>query len=229
MAIYKINGMTCKLCVSKITEELNKKFQNVKLDLTSGVLNLEGEDSQNMEIVNGYVTRAGSKYSIEGALNPSLFFTFWPLILTTLMIVGGVFLLSVRRGEFMLHESVLDFIGLFFIFFSFFKLLDVTKFAESFSVYDVLARKWYPFGYFYPFIEAILGVMFLLRFEIFYASIVAEIIMISGLAGVVRALFKKQKIQCACLGGFFNLPMTKVTLFEDIVILASLIYVATSI
>ena len=228
MAIYKIKGMVCEACVSKITSELEKNFQNIKIDLKSGKLELEGADSENIEIVKNYISQAGKQYGIDYNYEskPSVIFTFWPLILTTLIILGGVILLGIRSKEFIFYNSVLDFIGLFFIFFSFFKLLDIKKFAESFASYDVIAKKWYSFGLVYPFIEFVLGVMFLIRFEIFYAMLIAEVVMISGAIGVTKALFSGKKIQCACLGGLFNLPMTKVTLFEDFIILACLVYVA---
>jgi hypothetical protein len=34
--------------------------------------------------------------------------------------------------------------------------------------------------------------------------------------GVLATLTKKKSIQCACLGTFFDLPMSKLTLFEDL-------------
>jgi hypothetical protein len=33
---------------------------------------------------------------------------------------------------------------------------------------------------------------------------------------VVRSLLKRRAIRCACLGGVFNLPMSKITLIEDL-------------
>ena len=36
-----------------------------------------------------------------------------------------------------------------------------------------------------------------------------------SLVGVLKSVLNKQKIQCACLGAVFNLPMSTVTIIED--------------
>ena len=50
----------------------------------------------------------------------------------------------------------------------------------------------------------------------FAVNIATLVVMGVSTLGVVRSLVKKQKIRCACLGTVFNLPMSVVTLVEDL-------------
>lgn len=105
-------------------------------------------------------------------------------------------------------------VGFFFVF-SGFKLLDVKGFAEGYSQYDLLAKYWHGYGFFYPYIELVLGIGYLLFptntwFHIFTAGL-----MLFGGIGVTIKIAKKEKFQCACLGTFIDVPLTYVTLVED--------------
>jgi hypothetical protein len=70
-------------------------------------------------------------------------------------------------------------------------------------------------GYVYPFIELGLGVAYLVRLVPVATSLVTLVVMLVSVVGVTQALLQKRRIQCACLGTVFNLPMTKVTFVED--------------
>jgi copper chaperone CopZ len=220
---YKIIGMTCSACAQKIMQSLKNNFESVSVSLEGKSLNLSGKEASDLQKINSLVkSGAGEKYSvviedkIENLESAVRFGTFWPLILTVSMISLGTLFISFRVNEFGLHELMLNFMGLFFIFFSFFKLLDIAKFAQGYASYDLIAKKWYNWGYIYPLIEFMLGVLYLLKYELFYINLITGILMTIGTISVIRALLRKSKIQCACLGGLFNLPMTKVTLFEDL-------------
>ena len=110
---------------------------------------------------------------------------------------------------------MLDFMGLFYIVFSFFKLLDLKGFPQSFRMYDPLAKAIPVYGWIYPFIELTLGLMFLMRFQIDMALIATLIILGITTFGVTKTLLDKKSIQCACLGTALNLPMTKATFIEN--------------
>ena len=72
------------------------------------------------------------------------------------------------------------------------------------------------YRYLYPFIELTLGVCYLTAFAPLATNLANCAVMSAGAVGVARALFRKNRIQCACLGTVFNLPMSKVTLVEDL-------------
>lgn len=103
----------------------------------------------------------------------------------------------------------------FFLVFSFFKLLNLKGFAESYAMYDVVAKKVSAWAYFYAFIELGLGISYLLNYNPLVTNVVAFIVMSLSIIGVLQSVFNKKKIQCACLGAVFNLPMSTVTIIED--------------
>jgi hypothetical protein len=118
----------------------------------------------------------------------------------------------------------------FFLTFSFFKLLDLKGFAESYFSYDIIARRWMGWGYVYAFIELGLGISFLTRVNTLLTNIVTFIVMSISIIGVLKSVLNKRKIKCACLGAVFNIPMSTVTIIEDALMIAmSLVMVITEI
>ena len=124
-------------------------------------------------------------------------------------------------------NAMLDFMGLFYIIFSFFKILDIKGFSTSFKMYDPLAKKITIYGYIYPFIEILLGLMFLTRIEVNIALLITIIILGITSAGVTRTLLNKRKINCACLGTTLKLPMTEATFIENAIMIIMAIVLLT--
>jgi hypothetical protein len=117
-----------------------------------------------------------------------------------------------------------DFMGLFYIIFSFFKFLDYTGFPASFQMYDPLAKALPIYGWIYPFLETALGLMFLLRFEMDIALVTTIIILGITSIGVTKSLFSNKTIKCACLGTALNLPMTEATFIENTIMLVMAVW-----
>jgi hypothetical protein len=133
--------------------------------------------------------------------------TYFPLLL----IMGLIALASLAADSWMMA-----FMGGFFIVFGAFKLLNVPAFAESYARYDIVAAAFKPWGYAYPFIEVALGFAFLFGFQMLAATWVALALSVVGAIGVIKANMSKQTIQCACLGTVFQLPMSFVTIVENV-------------
>ena len=114
---------------------------------------------------------------------------------------------------------MLDFMGLFYVVFSFFKFLDLKGFPESFRMYDPLAKVIPAYGWVYPFIELALGLLFLMRFQITIALVATIVILGITTFGVARTLLDKKSIRCACLGTALKLPMTEATFIENAIML----------
>jgi len=112
---------------------------------------------------------------------------------------------------------MLSFMGGFFLVFGGFKLLDVKGFAHGFQTYDVVAKRLPVYGVLYPFLELTLGFLLLLHVAVWQASLVALVISIIGMIGVGIKLRKREIIQCVCLGTVFDLPLTNITLFENLI------------
>ena len=114
--------------------------------------------------------------------------------------------------------------GSFFISFSFFKLLDLKGFAESYSTYDLIAKRISGYAFVYPFIELGLGIAYLIEWELLFTNIFTLIVMAVSSFGVIQSVLNKRKIRCACLGAVFNLPMTTITIIEDLLMVGMALF-----
>ncbi len=141
--------------------------------------------------------------------------TYYPLLLLVGFLVGVVALVELRTGSFLWGRAMGNFMGAFFLSFSFFKLLDLQGFADNYRSYDVVAKRRPAYGYVYPFIELLLGIAYVTAFQPFATNLVTLVVMSVSSVGVIQSLLNKRKIRCACLGTVFNLPMSTVTLVED--------------
>lgn len=103
----------------------------------------------------------------------------------------------------------------FFLVFAGFKLIDLEGFAQGYSTYDLLAMRWFNYGYIYPFIELFFGLAMIVNFAPQQILITEIIVMTFSGIGVLVKLMKNEKFQCACLGTFLKVPLTKITLIED--------------
>lgn len=159
--------------------------------------------------------------------------SYLPLIVIIILILLTTVTISVRDsmiGVFSLSNTVSYFMIGFFLVFSGFKLMDLRGFAEGYATYDLLAKRWYPYGYIYPFIELFFGLGMIFWGENSWLLIAEIIIMGFSGIGVVLKLMKKERFQCACLGTFLKVPLTKITVIEDfgMVLLAVLLLLMTS-
>ena len=101
---------------------------------------------------------------------------------------------------------------------------ELKGFADSYAMYDLLAKKIPAYGLVYPFLELALGVAFLTGFNPALTNWATIIIMGFSSIGVIQSVLDKKKIQCACLGAVFNLPMSTVTIIEDLLMVAMATY-----
>jgi hypothetical protein len=87
-------------------------------------------------------------------------------------------------------------------------------------MYDVLAKRIPVWAYIYAFVELGLGIAYLINFNPFITNSITFIVMSISIVGVLQSVLNKKKIQCACLGAVFNLPMSTVTIIEDALMIA---------
>lgn len=146
--------------------------------------------------------------------------TYWPILLLFGYLAAVTGLLEWQNGDFVLLRWMNHFMAGFFLVFSFFKFLDLQGFANSYSMYDIIAKKWKYWGFVYAVIELALGIAFLTGFQPIFTNVVTFIVMSVSIAGVIQSVMKHQKIKCACLGTVFNIPMSTVTIIEDALMMA---------
>jgi copper chaperone CopZ len=228
---YKTN-LNCGSCVAAVKPFLDQDptIQNWSVDTNdpNKVLTVQGSNLSREQIERD-VSQAGFK--VLGEIAPlalpmtqmvateperrSFLETYRPLLLVFGYLVGVVAIVEISSSRFEPMRAMTHFMGGFFLAFSFFKMLNLRGFVDAYQSYDILARGVRAYGYLYPFIELGLGVAYLAAFDPVVTNIVTLLVMLLSLIGVTQALLQKRRIQCACLGTVFNLPMTKVTFFED--------------
>jgi hypothetical protein len=120
------------------------------------------------------------------------------------------------QSDFSLMNVMMLSMAYFFLVFGAFKVINLHNFVDAYMTYDILAIKSKTYAYIYPFIEITLGVLYFFYIGGVYRDIFTFILMSIGTVGVWKALQNKDEIPCACLGMVFTVPMTKVTLFENL-------------
>ena len=135
-------------------------------------------------------------------------------------VLGGVALIS-----YVLHQAFGDstsdflrlFMGSFMLVFASFKLVGYRMFVEMFPMYDPIAKRSKLYAKVYPFIELALGVLAIANLFETARLISVVVLMGVGAAGIVHSVYvQKRKIHCACLGNIIKLPLSTVSLAEDI-------------
>jgi cation transport ATPase len=231
--IYKIKGMTCGSCkasvenslrdiddVSDVEVNLENQEATITMDKHIDIVELQKSLASKYtitqkEIKNVFTSTQSSSFEIEK--EKSKLQQLKPLLLIIFYIASASVLLHYKNWSW--SEFMLDFMGLFYIVFSFFKMLDLKGFPESFRMYDPLAKRVPFYGKVYPFIETALGLMFLMRFEINIALIITLIVLGITTIGVTKTLLDKKSIRCACLGTALKLPMTEATFIENAIMI----------
>jgi copper chaperone CopZ len=217
---YQITGMTCNGCRSKVHELLSRAegVKHVEVDLARGEAEIEMEGG----IEEGVIWAALKDYPKYGIGRVAgdqgrvgWIATYKPILLIFLYITVVSLIAATAGGGFSLMTGMRIFMAGFFLTFSFFKMLDIPAFAESYAMYDIVAKRFEVWGYVYVFIEALLGISYALNFQPFLTSVVTVVVMTVSLVGVLNSVLAKRKIKCACLGAVFNLPMSSVTIIED--------------
>lgn len=148
----------------------------------------------------------------QGTMGRSLS-DFYPLI-GILVVVGVLTAVGVQYLE---QAPMLAFMGYFFVVFGALKVMKLSGFVEAYQMYDVVAKRSKAYAYLYPFLELGFGLSYLLAWQVQAVSVVVMVVMLLSAYGVYRKLKEHEEILCACLGTVFKVPMTWVTLGEDLV------------
>jgi len=226
---YIISGMTCQNCVVHVKGALESMSDviaaEVKLDAPQ--LTLETKEPIDLSVLDKNI----GKYSIQkfapvqvGIFEPignieetrTFIQTYKPLLLIVFFLLLTSLLAQFPFDAFSGKLWMRHFMAGFFIVFSFFKFLNLTGFVNSYAMYDVVASKWRGWGFVYPFVELGLGLMYLTNVFPTFTNIATIIILGVSSIGVIQSNLNKRKIKCACLGDIFNLPMSTVTIVEDV-------------
>lgn len=218
---YQITGMTCGNCVAKVKSALLMVpyVSEVEVSKESGSATITMEKHialntlQNALDAKYQIAAFGHTEMSEQA--KSKFETYKPVILIFAYILGITLFIQFSHSKFNWMQWMEHFMAGFFLVFSFFKLLNIKGFAESYQMYDIVAKQFKGWAYIYVFIELALGLAFLLNFNSVITNSITLLVMSISIIGVLQSVLNKKKIHCACLGDVFNLPMSTVTIIED--------------
>lgn len=230
---YQISGMTCSSCEAKVKSALFSVAGVTNVDVSketnSAVISMEQHVS--LSALQRALTEKDSKYKISAIGHNELaeetkswLETYKPVLLIFGFITVVTLLIQWQSGSFHFMEWMRHFMAGFFLVFSFFKLLNLKGFTESYVMYDVIARKIPGWAYAYAFIELALGIAFLIDFNPLITNLTTLMVMSVSIIGVLQSVLNKKRIQCACLGAVFNLPMSTITIIEDALMIAMSAY-----
>ena len=233
MIIHPLEGLHCGACVKKVEAALapfaaavSVTLQPMQVTLTKPNVDLvtlqkavSAAGQYRLLAESGAAVQAQVTTSSSKSLGWQALAVYQPLLLILAYILGASVLVQVG-----LHglqgvdamETMRYFMAGFFLVFSFFKLLNINAFAKAYAQYDLLAARWLGWGRIYPFVELALGVAYLTNASPLITYWVTIVIMSFSAIGVIRAVVSRTQIQCACLGTVFNLPMSTVTIVEDV-------------
>ena len=225
---FTLTGMNCKSCEAKVSDYLKTvpHVSAVEVSLENSEVSLISSEAIDVETLNQVLPQ---KYRVQNQpiaqitpQTPSKMRQLQPLFLLFFYLICATFALNYQTG--VTAAAMLDFMGLFYIVFAFFKLLDLKGFPPSFSMYDPLAKRIPIYGWVYPFLETLLGIMLLTRWQTTIALWATLVVLGITTIGVAKTLMNKQKIKCACLGTALKLPMTEATLIENTLMIAMAVF-----
>ena len=218
---YQITGMTCSSCEAKVKSALlmvdNVTHVEVSLQDHSTTITMDKHVplKELQKALDPKYQIAALEHNEMTEQTKSWFETYKPILLIFFYITLTTVLIQINNQHFDLMQWMRHFMAAFFLVFSFFKLLNLKGFTESYVMYDILARRFPSWAYIYAFIELALGIGYLIDFNPIVINTVSFFVMSISIIGVLKTVLNKQQIQCACLGDVFHLPMSIVTIIED--------------
>lgn len=222
---YNVTGMTCGGCEASVKKSLltfpGVSAVEVSKEKHSAVITMDRHIP-----LPDFQGALGKKYSITASVHNEAaepakgwLATYKPILLIFGYIAAVALIAAYTIKGFNWMTGMNVFMAGFFLTFSFFKMLDLKGFAESYAMYDIVAKKIKPWGFVYVFIELGLGLSYAAGFYPLLTNSIALLVMTVSIVGVLQAVLNKRKIQCACLGAVFNLPMSTVTIIEDVLMI----------
>lgn len=154
---------------------------------------------------------------------PSKLKKYWPLvalILVAALVATPLWLTFPKKAYSWMHF----FMGFFLCQFAMLKLFRPRDFADGFQMYDLIAKRSRLYATIYPLIELLLGLGYLSFVIPTVVYIVTIIVLGVGAVGVIKALIKGLDVRCACMGTVLDVPLSTVTLTEDLGMIAMALF-----
>ena len=144
--------------------------------------------------------------------------------MTALMALAASFAIS---GEVFTLRAAEWFIAFSMVVLALLKLQNVESFATMFLNYDLLAKRWVPYGYIYPFAEGLAGVLMIAGALTWLSVPIALFIGTIGAVSVFKAVYvDRRELKCACVGGSSNVPLGFLSLTENLMMIGMALWMA---
>lgn len=225
---YQLTGMTCNACEAKVKSSLLTlpDVTSVVVSKDDSTVTISMDKHIPLSDLQMAIGGPGGKYHISPLKHSetaeqakSWLNTYKPILLLFGLITTVSLVAAFHHNQFHFMDWMNYFMAGFFLSFSFFKLINLAGFADSYAMYDIVAKRFKAWGYIYAFIELALGIAYLTHFSPIITNSITFTIMTVSIIGVLQTVLNKKKIQCACLGAVFNLPMSTVTIIEDLLMI----------
>ncbi len=222
---FSITGMHCGACVKKVEAAVGALagVRVVRVDLASQSIVLEHDAPLERAVVSHAIAAAGP-YVLGDAQNivktppasGGVIRRVMPLLLMLVLVTLFALLKQIFfASPATFHGLMQDWMAGFFLLFGVLKVINLKKFAPMYQGYDVAAKRFPWWGYLYPFLEVGLGLLFLFGLALVFANVATALLMGFGMIGIYKKLHSDGEVQCACLGGFFKVPVTWLTFAEN--------------
>ena len=217
---YSIQGIQCRSCIEKITTLLQSELSATAIKITEHNKKLEFDAADKVEItrlnqilhkIGNYTVSVPSLALDDPDKNPAPSYRPIYLIFSYLILANALIGLKLPNIELLMA----NFMASFFLVFSFFKMLDLKGFAAGYASYDLIAKKFYHYGYLYPFLELGFGCGYLIAPLNLYLNISVFSLMLISALGVIKAKLSRQNFYCACVGTFLRVPLGSIAILED--------------
>lgn len=124
------------------------------------------------------------------------------------------------KGALLTGSAFQWFIAFSMVILAMLKLQNVETFSAMFLNYDLLARRWVPYSYVYPYAEAVAGLLMISGALTWFSAPLALVIGTIGAVSVFKAVYiDKRELKCACVGGSGNVPLGFVSLTENLMMI----------
>ena len=223
-----IDGMHCSACVDKINSSITniQGVKKVSINLLAKTASIQGKINEE-ELINavksaGYnATLINDEYNQLNEADVPAIRSDLSRLMPLFFALGLISIIAwfINDSGNSIDSYMINFMGIYFLIFGASKIIDLKNFPNSFGMYDPIATKFNFYGWIYPFIEIALGIMFISKAYISLAVWLTIAVLSITTIGVVKILMSNKEIECACLGTWMKLPMTKATFIENFIML----------
>jgi glutaredoxin len=149
------------------------------------------------------------------------------VVLFTLTALAAIAATYAVSGQLLTVKTLQWFIALSMVALAMLKLQNVETFSAMFLNYDLLARRWVPYSYIYPYAEAVAGLLMIAGALTWLSAPLALFIGTVGAVSVFKAVYiDRRELKCACVGGSSNVPLGFISLTENLMMIGMAIWMA---